>query len=404
MPATLIVGIQWGDEGKGKITDLLADKYDCVVRYQGGDNAGHTVVKLGKKFKLHFVPSGILFKNKLAVMGNGMVVNLISLVKELDELKNNGIDIRYLRISDRAFTILPVHINEDKLKEDGSFSIGTTVKGIGPAYKDKINRTGIRIGDFFEPDIEKRLLNRELNNSEIKEQLSCFNKVKDYVCDTVTLLNDMHKKGGKILLEGAQATMLDIDFGTYPYVTSSSPSAGGACTGTGLPPSSIKKIIGISKAYTTRVGKGPFPTELTDKLGDLIREKGVEYGTTTGRPRRCGWLDLVALRYAINVCGVTAIAIMKLDVLSGLHEIKVAVGYVLHNKKLKCFPSRISAIKEVKVEYKTFKGWETDIKGIRKLKDLPIQAQRYIRFIEKEIGIPVKYISTSPDRKDTIIR
>lgn len=398
----IIIGLQWGDEGKGKLVDLLTPEYQCVVRYQGGDNAGHTVVRDDQKFKFHLVPSGISNPGTLAVIGHGVVVNLQSLVTEIDTLLKQGITFENFRLSDRAFVVLPVHKREDAKREATSDAIGTTGRGIGPAYRDKVARTGIRIADFLEEDIRARLSNKELTAEEVDEQLTLFERVRPYVCDTVSLLHKTRKEGRNILMEGAQGVMLDIDFGTYPYVTSSSPTPGGGCLGTGLPPGCLNRVIGVMKAYTTRVGLGPFPTELTDALGDRLREKGLEFGTTTGRPRRCGWMDLPQLRYAAMICGVTELAIMKLDVLSDVETIRVGRTYAIDGKVLDGYPSRASMLEKVTVDYADLPGWREPIEGIRERSKLPRAAQDYLAFVERGVGVPIRYVSTSPDRDDTL--
>lgn len=403
MPVDIILGLQWGDEGKGKLVDLLTDDYDLIVRYQGGDNAGHTVVRDGKTLKFHLIPSGITTPGRLAVIGNGVVINFASIISEFEKLTTSGIALDGLRISDRAFVVLPTHKREDLAREAGEDSIGTTGRGIGPCYRDKVGRNGIRVGDFLEPGIEGKLKRKGLSSDEIADQLRMFDSLRPYVCDTVTLLHESHRAGKSILLEGAQGAMLDIDFGTYPYVTSSSPSTAGGCLGTGLPPTSIRKVIGVMKAYTTRVGRGPFPTELDDELGSRVRTQGHEFGTTTGRPRRCGWLDLVQLRYAIRILGVTDLAVMKLDVLSGIDPIRAGTAYRDGGNLLAGYPSRATTLERVTVDYDSFAGWHETIDGGSRLGDLPQKARTYIDYMEKCLETPVRYVSTSPDRKDTIV-
>jgi adenylosuccinate synthase len=395
--------MQWGDEGKGKLVDLLTDEYDLIVRYQGGDNAGHTVVRDGKTIKFHLIPSGITTPGRLAVIGNGVVINFASIATELEKLTSAGVSLDGLRISDRAFVVLPTHKREDLEREAGEDSIGTTGRGIGPAYRDKVGRSGIRVADFLEADIAKRLKAKGVTDEEVEDQLKKFELIRPYVCDTVSLLHTAWKDRKRILLEGAQGAMLDIDFGTYPYVTSSSPSTAGGCLGTGLPPTSIRKVIGVLKAYTTRVGRGPFPTELDDELGQRVREQGHEYGTTTGRPRRCGWLDLAQLKYAIRICGVTELAVMKLDVLSGIDPVRVGIAYRDGGTELAAYPSRATALERVSVEYDSLRGWQDDIAGVRGMGDLPPQARTYLAYMEKSLDTPIRYVSTSPDRLDTIV-
>lgn len=404
MAVDILLGAQWGDEGKGKIVDLISENYDAIARYQGGDNAGHTVVRGSLTLKFHLIPSGIATPGKTVVMGNGMVINLETLCRELDSLHSHKISTDGLKISERAFVILPVHKKEDLSRESGDSPIGTTGRGIGPAYQDKYRRSGIRIGDFLDTDISERLKAKGLTADEIKEQIRLFDRIKKYVCDSITLLNKLQKNGANILLEGAQGIMLDIDFGTYPYVTSSSPNPAGGIMGTGLPINSVRKIIGVMKAYTTRVGRGPFPTELTDSLGDDIRKKGNEFGTTTGRPRRCGWLDLAQLKYASQICGTTELAIMKLDVLSGLDKIKFAKSYSLDGKEIEGYPSKNKDLERISVNWGETNGWAKSIAGCRIFNELPSEAKDYLNIIENELQLPIKYISTSPEQQDTIVK
>ncbi|ADQ05788.1 adenylosuccinate synthetase [Caldicellulosiruptor hydrothermalis 108] len=419
-----IVGTQWGDEGKGKIVDFLAKEADVVVRAQGGNNAGHTVEAFGKVFKLHLIPSGILYKDKLNIIGNGVVIDPESLIQEIESLEKEGISTENLKISDRAHLVMPYHkiLDEEQERQRGDESLGTTKRGIGPAYTDKTERTNLRVCDMLdEEEFVQKLRNvyerknqilthvyhkTPMKFGELLEQFMKYGEIlKPYITDTIKLLNDSIKAGKKVLLEGAQATMLDLDYGTYPYVTSSHPTVGGFCIGAGIAPKYIQEVIGVVKAYTTRVGKGPFPTELLDEIGDSIREKGREYGTTTGRPRRCGWLDLVVVRYAVLINGIDKIALTKLDTLSGLPKIKVCVGYKYEGKVLDLFPASLRVAMECEPVYEEFEGWsEEEIKGAKEYEALPKSARRYIEFIEKETGAKVFLIGTGPAREDIIIK
>ncbi|WP_427340665.1 adenylosuccinate synthase [Caloranaerobacter sp. DY30410] len=424
MNTLVILGAQWGDEGKGKITDFLSEKADIVVRYQGGDNAGHTVEIGEKQFKLHLIPSGIFYEEKVCVIGNGVVVNPKSLLEEIKYLNDRGIKTDNLRISDRAHIIFPYHIKLDELEEKkrGKSKIGTTIKGIGPCYRDKVERNGIRMCDIFYKDILEEKLRRNIKekneiieklygergldeDSIVTEYMDYLEKIKKYVVDTSVLLNEAIENGKKILFEGAQGTLLDIDFGTYPYVTSSHPISGGVTVGTGISFFGINEVLGVVKAYTTRVGKGPFPTELFDETGDMIREKGHEYGTTTGRPRRCGWLDTVMLRYSARINGLTSIAITKLDTLGGFEKIKICTAYELDGKVIKDFPSSLETLKRCKPIYEVLDGWkEEEIKNVRTFDDLPENAKKYISKIEELTGVKVKLVSIGPNRDATILR
>ncbi|MFA6056374.1 MAG: adenylosuccinate synthase, partial [Thermodesulfovibrionales bacterium] len=379
MPNVIVLGLQWGDEGKGKIVDVLSEKADVVARYQGGHNAGHTVVIKNEKFILHVIPSGILYKGKKCLIGNGVVVEPASLLEEINGLKKRGIEIdkSNLFLSKNAHVIMPYHMALDRENEKlrGSKSIGTTGRGIGPAYCDKINRSGIRVADLLQPEFFKEKLKANLfhinfllenlykarvfNSDNIyDEYMGYAEKLKEYVADTDIIINKTIAEGGNILLEGAQGTLLDIDHGTYPYVTSSNATAGGACTGLGIGPTKISKVLGVVKAYTTRVGAGPFPTEIKDSLGDAIREKGGEYGATTGRPRRCGWLDMVILRHSARINGLTGIAITKLDILDGLETIKICTSYKHNGKTYKEFPKELNIFQECEPVYEEIKGWK----------------------------------------------
>ncbi len=422
---TALVGAQWGDEGKGKVIDIMAEKADVVVRATGGNNAGHTVVSGGKTYKLHLVPSGILYDGTLCCIGPGCVVDPLALLKEMDEVKANGTSLDGLRIDYRAHIVMPYHLLIDELSEEakGEGGIGTTKKGIGPCYMDKAERIGIRFYDILHPEVfaEKLRANLNAKNKYIggmfgygktalrrkecldfakifAEYTEAGKKLAAYAADTTVIVYDAHKAGKNVLFEGAQGTLLDIDMGTYPYVTSSHPVTGGFCVSAGVGPTLVDECIGIAKSYTTRVGKGPFPTELFDETGDYIREAGFEYGTTTGRPRRCGWLDLVILRYAVRVNGLTGIAINKLDTLTGLKELKVCTGYECDGEVITDFPADIHELDKCTPIYETLPGWTEDITKAKKPSDLPEAAMNYIRFIEKQIGCPVELIGVGPDR------
>jgi len=433
-----IIGTQWGDEGKGKITDLLVEKegFKAVVRYQGGNNAGHTVVVGGKKHAFHLLPSGILHTNKVCVIGNGVIVNPEVLVKEIKDLVSRvGKKHAQLFISEKTHLIMPWHIVRDNISGG---KIGTTGRGIGPTYTEAVARRGIRFYDFKDKKRLAKRVKEELtwNKKLIKLMLDYYNvskvnraslklrsvlneqkiinrywllvkKLKDnplVEIGDVSLLLDKYDQGkNKILFEGAQATLLDIAHGTYPFVTSSSPTLGGVCTGTGFRPRDLE-VIGVAKAYTTRVGAGPFPTELFNKIGEQLRRVGNEFGTTTGRPRRCGWLDLTILRYAKVINGLDGIALTKLDVLSGTNLLKIAVAYQVGSKKYDSFLPDIEDLNRVKVVYKEFPGWEENICNIRKFSELPSNCKKYVNFIESEVGVPIKIISNGPDRKEHIIK
>ncbi len=420
MSVTVLIGSQWGDEGKGKVTDILSEKYKIVVRYQGGANAGHTI-KIGEKeYILHLIPSGILREDVTCVIGNGVVLDPEALVNELEFLESQNIDVNgRLFISHNAHLIMPYHKLLDSIKEEGDNKIGTTGKGIGPCYYDKYARRGIRIVDLLNKDelVKKIKSNLEEKNALLKnvyhrEELDAekiiedylkFDKLIDpYVKDTALFLNNAADKGENILFEGAQGALLDVDFGTYPYVTSSNPTAGGASTGTGLPPTKIDSVFGIVKAYTTRVGLGPFPTELNDETGDKLRKVGAEYGATTGRPRRCGWFDAFLVGYSRTVNGIKDAALTKLDVLSDFDEIKVCTGYELEGKRLTTFPSDVARLEKVTPIYETLSGWKRDISNVRDYADLPDEAKTYIEFLEKQTGIRFVIISVGAKRSQTI--
>ncbi len=417
MRTLALVGAQWGDEGKGKIIDILSEQADMVVRAQGGNNAGHTVVAGGVTYKLHLVPSGILYPNTDCVIGNGTVVDPKVLLEELDDLQAKGVDCSRLKIDARAHVILPYHIVLDGLSENarGNADIGTTKKGIGPCYMDKAERIGIRMCDLIEPRVfaEKLKNNVEIKNNIItklyggepvdyREILDSYNsyakRLKPYVTDTSVLIYQAIKQNKNVLFEGAQGALLDLDVGTYPYVTSSHPVTGGFCVGAGVGPTLIKDCLGIAKSYTTRVGKGPFPTELDDEIGRRIREVGAEYGTTTGRARRCGWLDAVILRFAVRVNGLTGIALNKLDTLSGLKKIKLCVAYEKNGAILKDFPSDIAELADCRPVYIELDGWDEDISQARSIADLPENARKYLAAIESEIDCKIKMVGVGPDR------
>ncbi len=418
----VILGAQWGDEGKGKIVDLLSESADIVVRYQGGANAGHTVCFNGKTYILHLLPSGIFHPNVTCVIGNGVVLDPVALLDEIEMVKSAGVDITgRLLISHNAHLIMPYHKLLDKLYEQGEDKIGTTGKGIGPAYVDKYARIGIKVVDLLDRDVLRRKLrkNIELKNEIIEkvygvqkfdvdkiidEYIEFDEKISEFITDTAVYLNRAINEKKKILLEGAQGALLDVDHGTYPYVTSSNPTAGGASTGSGIPPTKINGVIGVIKAYTTRVGEGPFPTELKNELGDYIREKGHEYGATTGRPRRCGWLDIVSLKYSIMVNGIETLALTKLDVLSELDEIKICVDYEINGRKLKNFPTNPTALENVTPVYETFKGWKRKISDVKSYPELPSEAREFIEAIEKLTGVKISIISVGADRKQTIFK
>ncbi|MDX6637463.1 MAG: adenylosuccinate synthase [Solirubrobacterales bacterium] len=422
MPGIAIVGTQWGDEGKGKVTDLLAEHADVVVRFQGGNNAGHTIVRDAEEFKLHLIPSGILYPGKRCVIGNGVVIDPGVLIAELDALRQRGIDISSLRISSNAHVIMPYHVMLDTAGEAklGKLEIGTTKRGIGPAYADKSARLGIRIQDLLDGKIlRKKILaalepkrqmlrpferDPELDLHTIAEDyLRYGHRLEPHVADTARLCWEALDSGKTVIFEGAQAALLDLDHGTYPFVTSSNPIAGAACVGAGVAPSDINEVWGVAKAYATRVGAGPFPTELDDEIGEQIRKRGGEVGTTTGRPRRTGWLDLVALRYASRLNGLTSLAITKLDVLSGFDPIRVAVRYRSgEGARLDEFPYHQSVLHFAKPEYEELPGFEGDIGACRTEADLPREARELIEFISENAGAPVRLVGVGPGREQVI--
>jgi adenylosuccinate synthase len=422
MPAIVIVGAQWGDEGKGKATDLLGDSVDYVVRYQGGNNAGHTVVIGDESYALHLLPSGVLSKHSVPVIGNGVVIDPAVLIKEIDDIEARGVSCARLLISANAHLIMPHHVALDKVTERylGQARIGTTGRGIGPAYSDKAARMGIRVQDLFDPAILRQKLElvlREKNQVLTKvynrrgidadrvasEYLEHGQRLASYVADTGLVLNQALDEGKVVLLEGAQATLLDVDHGTYPFVTASSPTAGGACVGSGLGPTRITKVLGIVKAYTTRVGAGPFPTELHDEMGELLRKVGGEYGVTTGRARRTGWFDAVIARYATRVNGITDYFITKLDVLSGLEKVPVCVGYQIDGRTHTDVPMTQTEFHHAKPVYEYFDGWWEDISAARTLDELPANARSYVLALQDLIGAPVAAIGVGPRRDQTIV-
>jgi adenylosuccinate synthase len=423
MPVTAVIGAQWGDEGKGKIVDMLAESADVIVRFSGGDNAGHTVVNPLGEFKLRLTPSGIFYPEATSIIGNGVVVNPKVLLEETDELNGRGIDTSRLFISDRAHLIMPYHILLDGLEEEsrGGKAIETTRKGIGPAYADKVARTGIRAGDLLDKDLLLERLTLVLNykNTIITrvynaEPLSLDDVYREYceyaerlspqICDTTSMLAEALNRNDRILLEGAQGFLLDPDFGTYPYATSSSPIAAGACLGAGIGPNKLTHVVGVFKAFQTRVGAGPMPTELKDEIGQTIRDCGHEYGTVTGRPRRCGWFDAVAARFSTRINGFNSAAITRLDVLDTLPRVSICTGYKLDGKTIDYFPSSIPALEKCQPVYEEMAGWEKPIGGVRIFSELPTRAQRYIRRLEELIGCPASLISVGKRREQTIVR
>ncbi len=420
MPALVVVGAQWGDEGKGKVVHYLGRGADVVARYQGGNNAGHTVIFDGKTFALHLLPSGILIPGVRTIIGHGVVVDPEALREEILFLESRGVKVRgRLTVSLGAHVILPYHLHRDVLRESGTASIGTTQRGIGPCYEDKVARVGIRVADYLEPDLFEELLDLNLRVREeelkraggikklkadiLKRAAKMRPWLKPYCGDAALELDESLKKGKRALLEGAQGVMLDLDVGTYPYVTSSSPIAGGACVGLGLGPSAVTDVMGVVKAYTTRVGRGPFPTEIEGPVAHYLREKGREYGATTGRPRRIGWLDFVQLRHAIRASGIRRIALTKLDTLSHIHPIKVCVAYKIGGKPTKHFPISRTALWEAEPVYEELEGIAQDLTDIRRHADLPRSAKDYLRRIEDELGIPVTILSLGPSREKTIL-
>src|SRR6476646_5931226 len=421
-----VIGAQWGDEGKGKIVDLLAERFEIVVRYQGGHNAGHSVQVGDKSFVLHLLPSGIVHRGKTCVLGNGMVIDPKAFFEEADRLAEQGIEVspERVKISSRAHLILPYHRALDHTSEErlGNEKVGTTLRGIGPAYEDKAGRRGIRTADALASDVLRSRIERNLedanriieayggsplNADEIFDEMSALTeRLSPFIADTTHYLNVAATEGRSILLEGAQATLLDVDHGTYPFVTSSHPIAGGAIIGTGLAPTRLTGVLGIVRTYTTRVGEGPFPTEMLEgeeELGQLIRERGREYGASTGRPRRCGWFDAFATRYAAEINGFTSVALTKLDVLDALEEIKVCVGYNLHGKKCESLPPVSHEMRPVKHIYATLPGWQSSTLGVTEMSALPAEARAYVNFLSEQIGTEIGLVSTGPERMQTII-
>ena len=420
MPNVVVIGAQWGDEGKGRIVDLISDKVDIITRYQGGNNAGHTIVIGEEKIVLHHLPSGILREGKVSVIGNGVVIDPGVLLEEIHNLRKAGYkaDSENLKISDRAHVIMPYHREIDKGREEsqGNSRIGTTGRGIGPVYEDKAARRGIKISDLVDADalaerlkdvltdrnlyISKVLGKEPLDYENILEQYSIYGKeLMEFTCDVSKLLNESISEGKNILFEGAQGALLDVDFGTYPYVTSSSASSGGACTGTGVSPTRIDSVLGIAKAYTTRVGEGPFPSEISDETGERLRELGGEYGATTGRSRRCGWFDAFAIKYASMINGISHIALTKLDVLSGFEKIKLCTGYRYKGKVITDYPSNSHMLSECEPVYEELDGWEEDISGARDVSELPEQARKYLDAIESTTGVTLYAVSLGASRE-----
>ncbi len=423
MPVTVVIGSQWGDEGKGKIVDLLSEDIEIVARYQGGANAGHTICWGDKTFVLHLVPSGIFHQGVTCVIGNGVVIDPVAVMEEIRTIQELGYDVEgRLFISHNAHLIMPYHKRIEQAREQArnSGAIGTTGRGIGPSYVDKFARTGIRVVDLLDRDVLRKKLTHsieeknailkgvygaeELDVDEIIEEYVEFDRLIDpYVTNTSEYLCKALKKGKHVLAEGAQGSLLDVDFGTYPYVTSSHPTAGGACTGLGIPPTEINRVIGIVKAYSTRVGNGPFPTELEDEVGEQLRKVGQEFGATTGRPRRCGWLDLVALRYTSMINGFTDLAITKLDVLSGHETLKVGTHYAYDDKVTTSFPAEVQTLERVSPRYTTLPGWDEDIVGVSHFEELPQAARDYLGYISHELDVGISMISTGPKRSQTIV-
>ncbi|MFT6390819.1 MAG: adenylosuccinate synthase [Ilumatobacter sp.] len=421
MPVTVVVGAQWGDEGKAKVIDLLSKEHTYVVRYQGGHNAGHTVVVNGQKYALQLVPSGVLYDHVIPVIANGVVVDLPTLFKEVDMLESRGTSCESLRVSSRAHLIFPWHQSHDAISEAlrGDDRLGTTLRGIGPAYADKARRVGIRAGDARNPErfaslirercaAENKLIGEaggeELDIDDIVERFSVMGaRLVPYLCDTISLLHNALAHGAHVLLEGAQATFLDLDHGTYPYVTSSNPTAGGASVGTGLGPRDLDRIVGITKAYTTRVGAGPFVTELFDDDGKTLAEVGHEFGTVTGRPRRCGWLDLVMLRQAVRLNSLTELSLTKLDILDGFDTVKVCTGYTHNGVAVTDYPDQYDVLEEIEAVYEELPGWKTDISSMREPGQLPAEAKRFIELVEREVGVPVNVVGVGAERDDYLL-
>jgi adenylosuccinate synthase len=421
MPVKIVVGTQWGDEGKGKYIDRLADDASVVVRYSGGNNAGHTIVVDGQKFALHLIPSGILHKGAACIIGNGVVIDPRVLLEEIRSLNGRGVDTDSLLISDRAHVIMPWHVELDRLQEESreNDSLGTTRRGIGPAYSDKADRTGIRMCDLTDetvlrslikkclkvknPIIEKIYGGKPFSEEDIFNEYKVYaEKLRKYVCDVNILLYRAIKSGETILCEGAQATFLDLDFGTYPYVTSSNPISGGVCTGAGIGPTYIDEVYGVLKAYTSRVGEGPFPTELRNETGNTIRELGHEYGTTTGRPRRCGWLDIVMINTSVRINGLTALCINHVDTIGKLPFIRLCTGYMLDGRMIDYVPASLKVLARCVPIYEEFSAWEQDISGIDKYCDLPLNCRLYLQRIEELTGVRIRYIGVGSGRENVI--
>jgi len=421
MPVIAVIGAQWGDEGKGKVVDLLAEKSKVVVRFSGGDNAGHTVINPYGEFKLHLIPSGIFASQAVCIMGNGMVINPAVLIDEIDQLNQRGVDTSRLFISDRAHLIMPYHVLLDGLEEESRAgkAIGTTRKGIGPAFADKTARLGIRTGDLLDKEVLLERLRLILDGKNIiltkvygvsplsldevySQYCQYGERLAPYIRETTIMLEEALDRKELVLLEGAQGALLDPDFGTYPYATSSSPLAGGGCLGAGLGPTRLSRILGVFKAYCTRVGGGPMPTELKDETGDLIRERAHEYGTTTGRPRRCGWFDAVAARFSNRINGFTGVVITRLDILDNLPRLKICVGYELDGKTIDYFPSNIVALEKCKPVYEELPGWRAPISNIREYEQLPVAARQYLTRLEELISCPIDIVSVGAGREQTI--
>ncbi len=421
MPVTVVVGAQWGDEGKAKVIDLLSKEHTHVVRYQGGHNAGHTVVVDGEKYALQLVPSGILYEHVIPVIANGVVVDLPTLFSEIDMLESRGNSCADLKVSSRAHLIFPWHQAHDAIAEAmrGDDKIGTTLKGIGPAYADKARRVGIRAGDVVDPErfatlireratAENKLIAEaggdELDVEDMVARYAVMGaRLEPYVCDTISMLHNALAGGSHVLLEGAQATFLDLDHGTYPYVTSSNPTAGGACVGTGLGPRDIDRVVGITKAYTTRVGAGPFVTELFDDDGETLGRVGKEFGTVTGRARRCGWLDLVMLRHAVRLNSLTELSLTKLDILDGFETVKICTGYSYRGEEVTDYPDRYDVLEEIEPIYQELPGWKTSLAEARASGDLPAEAQAFIEVVEREVGVPVRVVGVGAERDDYLM-
>lgn len=420
MSTVVVVGTQWGDEGKGKITDYLAESADVIARYQGGNNAGHTILINGKKYKLTMIPSGIFYDHKICVIGNGMVLNPAALIDEINYIHENGFSTSKLKISDRAHVIMPYHLLLDQFEEErkGNDKIGTTQKGIGPCYMDKSARSGIRICDLMDPEeftskvknlvAQKNVIIEQVYGKKpldaehmISEYLKYAEVLRPYVSDTSVILNQAIDQKKKVLFEGAQGIMLDIDQGTYPFVTSSNPSAGGVCIGSGVGPTKVNEVIGVAKAYTTRVGDGPFPTELKNDIGDWIREKGFEYGTVTGRPRRVGWFDSVVVRHARRVSGITGLSLNSIDVLSGLEEVKICTAYKYHGELIEHYPASLKVLAECEAVYENYPGWKEDVSNCKTIDDLPPNAKRYVQRVSELTGIPISIFSVGRNREQT---